>query len=135
MTDTRVLANLVEARARTSTLFDTYRGVIQVRPGKNYVMLLFGAGAGYSDTLVGTATMLAWNFRALCVGFSDGDCLFVADRIRDLFSNWRPIPDSMASSWFTELRDEAPVLRDESMVNDVRWSLTLRFQLTTPRST
>lgn len=133
-TDPRALADLVEARAKTDTGFLTYRGMIASRPSKNYVMLIFGGGSVYGDRLVGYSNMLTWEFRALCVGYTDSETLWVANRIRGLYVNWRPIPDR-ASGWFVEQEDDAPLLRDESMINDTRYSVTLRYRLTTPRST
>lgn len=132
-TTTKALADLVEARANTSTAFLTYRNQIPDRPPRNYVVLMFSAGITYPETLAASASTLLWRFRAMAVGWSDAECLWVADKVRDLFCNWRPSSDR-AVSWFTEEQDDAPVLRDESMINDVRYSLTLRFRLTTPRS-
>lgn len=133
MTDLKTLADLVTARAETVSTFYTYRNQIAVRPPRNYVVLLFGGGVTQSGNLVGLADTLIWRFRALCVGFSDSECLWVADQIRSLFTNWRPL-SSPAASAFVEEQDDAPVLRDESMINDVRYSLTLRFRFSTPRS-
>jgi hypothetical protein len=134
MTDTRVLADLIEARAKTYPGFYTYRNQIATRPDRNYVVLMYSAGITYPRNLAGSANTLLFRFRAMCVGYSDGDCLWVADKIRGLFTNWRPLEDR-AASWLTEEQDDAPVLRDESMINDVRFSLTLRFRITTTRST
>lgn len=134
MTSTQALADLIEARAKTDTTFLTFRGQIFTRPSRNYVMLSFNAGITYPEALAATSDTLLWRFRAMAVGWSDTECLWVADRVRNLYTNWRPLA-SRAASWVTEEQDDAPVLRDESMINDVRYSLTLRFRFTTPRST
>jgi hypothetical protein len=134
MTDPVTLSDIVTARAESDTWFSTYRGYIEIRPSRNYVMLLFGAGMAMTEFLGGGSDTLLWRFRAQCVGFSDRDCLGVASRMRTLFTNWRPLEDRGAS-WFTEEQDDAPMLRDESMPRDVRFSTLLRFRLTTTRST
>jgi hypothetical protein len=134
MSTTQALADLIEARAKTDTAILTYRGMIPTRPTRNYTVLLFSAGITYPEALAATSDTLLWRFRAMAVGWSEADCLWVADRLRQLFTNWRPL-SSRAASWVTEEQDDAPVLRDESVINDVRYSLTLRFRITTPRST
>lgn len=128
MQSARSLADLVEARSRTSSSFLTYRGLISERPSKGYASLLFGAGSPQGDRLVGTATAFGWSFRAVCVGYSDAQCLYVAEKFDALFVNWRPLG---SGPWFTRTPDDPPVLKDDSVSEDVRYSLTLRFTITT----
>jgi hypothetical protein len=123
----RSLADLVEARSRTATSFLTYRGVIPTRPEKGYAALMFGAGSPYGDRLVASTNSLAWSFRAMCVGYSDGQCLFVAEKFDALILNWRPD----GGAWFSRTPDDPPVIKDDSVAEDVRYSLTLRYTLTT----
>lgn len=127
MQSARSLADLVEARSNTATSFLTYRGVIPARPSKGYVSLLFGAGSPFGDRLAGNVNSLAWSFRVMCVGYSDGQCLFVAEKFDALFLNWRPL----SGSWFSRTPDDPPVIKDDSVAEDVRYSLTLRYTLTT----
>lgn len=134
MSDPRTLATLVLARSNTATTFLTYRGLITERPVKNYVSLLFGAGAVSSSCMAGTTDLLTWTFRATCVGYTEDEVLFVAAMFRALFVNWRPL-SAVSAGWFTEAQDDPPVIKDETTLNDVRYSLTLRYRITTSRST
>jgi hypothetical protein len=125
----RSLADAVEARSRTASSFLTYRGLIASRPDKGYASLLFSAGRLYVDRLDGVQSQLGWSFRAVCVGYSDGQCLFVVEKIRALFVGWRP--DGGVGPRFVEADDDPPLLKDDSVPEDVRYSLTLRYTLTT----
>lgn len=133
MTTARTLANLVTARAESDSRILTFRGGVKARPPQPYVSLYFGGGINYADRLVDTAQNLTWSFRAICVGFSDDQALFVVGCVRDLFTNWRP-ESSRATGWFTEAPDDPPLIRDDAVTNDVRFSITPRFTITT-RST
>jgi hypothetical protein len=123
----RSLADLVEAKSSTATSFLTFRGLISERPAKGYAALLFGAGSPTGDRMAGTVNSLAWSFRAVCVGYSDAQCLFVAEKFDGLFLNWRPV----GGSWFSRTPDDPPVIKDDSVAEDVRFSITLRYTLTT----
>jgi hypothetical protein len=125
----RSLADLVEARCRTSSSFLTYRGSIPAKPEKNYAVLMFGAGSPVGDRLAGSVNALAWSFRAMCVGYTDGQCLYVVEKLDALFIGWRPLASN--GSWFSRTPDDPPVLKDDSVLGDVRYSLTARYTLTT----
>lgn len=133
MPTARSLANLVEARARTGTGFLTYRGQVPTKPAQGYVSLYFGGGVNFADRLYTVSNNLTWSFRAVCVGFTDDQCLYVVGKVRDLFTNWRPVDDRSAG-WFTEAPDDPPLIRDDSIADDVRFSITPRFTITTTRS-
>lgn len=128
--DARTLANLVEARAKTAPGFLTFRGYVDSRPSKGYVSLYFGGGINYRDTLAQSATELRWSFRALCVGYDDDQCLYVLGKVRGLFEGWRPTDDRFASP-FTEAPDDPPLLKDDRVSGDVRYSITPRFTINT----
>lgn len=128
MQTARSLADLVEARSRTSSTFLTYRGVIPDKPTKGYVSLLFGAGSPFGDRLVSSTNSLAWSFRAMCIGYSDGQCLYVAEKFDALFLDWRPLG---GGPWFSRTPDDPPVIKDDSVASDVRYSITLRYTIST----
>lgn len=130
MTDPRTLANLVAARSEAAPEYLTFRGLIDTRPAKGYVSLLFGAGSAYGDRMAATPNVLGWSFRAMCVGYTDDQCLFVASKFRARFNGWRPIPDSAAAGWLVEARDDAPLIKNDDVIDDVRYSLTLRYLFT-----
>jgi hypothetical protein len=130
----RELADAVVARAATSAYFLTYRqGQVATKPAKGYVILTFGVGAARSaGNIPGSANQLRWGFTVRSVGYTDDQCLFVAWRFRDLFLNWRP-DSSSASGWFTEEDDDPPIIPD-NVEGDIRYALSTRYNLTTPRS-
>lgn len=130
----RDLAAAVTTRARTSTHFLTYRpGEVVDRPAKGYVVLYFGGGAPFPDRQASGANRLRWTFRAKCVGYTDDQCLLVADKVRDLLLHWSPDPGPSAD-WLTEVDDDPPLLRDDSVSSDLRYSITPVYTLTTARS-
>lgn len=129
----RTLANAVHARALASPHFATYRSeLITAKPTKGYVVFWFVAGTSVNSRLAARATDLRWSFRVACVGYTDEHCLFVAEKVREMFVGWRPDP-SRAASPLHEVNEDPPLLRDE-VEGDVRYSVTLRFALTTPLS-
>lgn len=133
MADPRTLANTVATRAETAPDFLAYRGFPKNTPGKGYAVLLFGVGTTQADNVAQAVTGLRWTFRAICVGFTDDQCLFVAQRFRARFQHWRPTSD-LRDGWLTEAADDPPLIPDTSVEGDPRYSITLRYILTT-RST
>lgn len=135
MPTVRELANLVMDRAATDSTILTYRaGQVPTRPAKGYASFYFGGGTPSADRLYNATVNLGWGFRVICVGYDDDEALRVVGRIRALYTNWRPYPDDRSVGWFTEAPDDPPLIRDDSVPNDIRYSLTPRFTITT-RST
>jgi hypothetical protein len=54
------------------------------------------------------------------------------DRIRDKFTGWRPL--GADGPMFVEVDTDPPLIRDDSVPNDIRFSLTLTYRLYTSRS-
>lgn len=126
------IADAVQARLETSTYFLTYRSdLVLKRPAKGYVVFMPSAGVAYTDRYSGSSRALRWQCRVLCVGYTDGHAVNVAMAARDLLQDWRPDPDRAASP-LRDDGDDPPLLRAE-VEGDVRWSITLRYLLTTPR--
>lgn len=131
MSTPRALADLVTARAQTSTQFEVFRsGLISARPAKGYIVFWFSAGSSERERYVGRAACLRWQFRVTCVGYTDDHCLFVTQRVRALLDGWRPVEDR-ASSPINEVPEQPPLIRDD-VEGDVRWSIALRFEMYTP---
>lgn len=129
----RELANLVVTRSETASGYLTFRGLVTSRPAKGYASLYFGGGINYGDRLHSATNTLRWSFRAVCVGYDDDQALYVLGKVRGLFTNWRPTDDP-ADGWFTEAPDDPPLIKNDDDPNDVRFSITPRFTITT-RST
>jgi hypothetical protein len=105
----RSLADLVEARCRTSSSFLTYRGSIPAKPEKGYAVADVRRWLPVGDRLAGSANALAWSFRAMCVGYSDGQCLYVVEKFDALFIGWRPLASN--GPWFSRTPDDPPVIK------------------------
>ena len=102
------------------------------QPARNYVVLHFPAGDAFGTRLGGGQESLGWGFRAVCVGLrTDDNCLFVVQLMRSLFRNWSPAPSEDFTSWLSEESDGAPLIKDDEIPSDLRYSLTLRYTLTT----
>jgi hypothetical protein len=131
MSTPRVLADLVSARAQAAPQFETYRSdLITERPAKGYVVFFFGAGTTERERYVAWPRCLRWHFRVTCVGYSDEHALYVAETLRALLAGWRADEDRAASP-LNEVNDDPPLIRDD-VEGDVRWSVTLRFEMYTP---
>lgn len=131
--ETYDLAQLVTDRLNGQAGYAVHRGGLADSPTGAYLVLQFGAGSLTSRRLDGQARLLRWTFRAVCAGRSDVQVLNTVDRVRARLAGWRPLP-GRASGALVELELDPPLLRDDSVPNDVRYSLTLTYRLTTPRS-
>lgn len=101
--------------------------------GQGYATIYPDSGTASSDRHGGLQNMLRWGFYVVCSGFSRSQVVDVADTVRSLFGNWAPDTHQSASP-LTETDLGADLVRDTSVPSDIRWSLTLRFTLTTTRS-
>jgi hypothetical protein len=129
VTTVRQLADLVEARSSTATEYLTFRGLIPAKPAKGYAALFLNGGSRFGDRLAGSINALGWSFRVMCVGYDSNQCLYVAEKFDAKFSGWRPLAAN--GPWFTQTPDDPPVIRDDSVVEDIRYSLTLRYTIPT----
>lgn len=126
MTTALQLAALVEARAASGS-YTVLRGQVAETPAGAYVVLYFTGGHSFATRLVARPDRLRWTFRAVCVGESDEQALNTADLLRARFAGWRPLGPH--GPQLVEVDDAAPLLRDDSVPNDVRFSNTLTFRL------
>lgn len=133
MADPRTLASLVMARATSAPDFLAYTSPPVARPTKGYVVHYFGAGSLFSEDMSARQVGLRWTFRAICVGFTPDQCLYVAGRYRARFLNYR-LTNNPADGWLVEAQDDPPLITDSSVEGDPRSSITLRYILNT-RST
>ncbi len=126
----RALAAAVTARCQSSTFLTYGQGQVEDRPVKGYTVLYYGSGAPFGDRHSGGANRLRWTVRAKCVGYTVDQLLFVAEQVRSRLLGWSPDPD-LSAGWLAEVDDDPPVLPDDSVAGDVRYSLTLTYTLTT----
>jgi hypothetical protein len=117
-------------RARDAPDFLAYDAAPTGKPGKVYVVHYFGAGSAFTEDMTARQASLRWTYRAVCVGFTPSQCLYVAGKYRQRFINWRPTADP-GDGWLVEAFDDPPILTDNSVEGDPRTSITLRFILNT----
>lgn len=134
-TTARLLAATVQTRLGTlpADKIAVYPGVVPKTPATAYVAYYPEGGNGASDRASWSPRVLNWGFRAVCVGADPETCLWVVDQTRDLFDAYWPDTDP-ASGPLVEDPIGAPMLPDTSVPGDTRYSITLRFTLTTTRS-
>lgn len=131
MADARTLADLCENRAKTETRIDTFVGNGPDKATRDYVVLYPSRSKLASSRQSGSQGDHRFTLRAVCVGlYKPSNCLRVVNLVSALFCNWSPVPDE-DTSWLEEMDDDPPLLRDDSVPGDVRYSLTLRYTLTT----
>lgn len=133
MADPRTLASLVMARATAAPDFLAFDAAPTGKPAKVYVVHYFGAGSVYGQNMTAAQSGLRWTYRAVCVGYTPSQALYVASRYRARFLNWRPT-ENPGDGWLVEAQDDPPLLTDSSVEGDPRSSITLRYILNT-RST
>lgn len=127
------LADLVLGRLRTLQRITVLDGEVKETPTGSYVVFYDDAPQLSSRNLAGVANRFAWRFQTVCVGRDAAETRWVVGQVLAALTNWRLLPDR-ASSWITPQSDGAPILRDDSVAGDIRFSQTLTFRLTTTRS-
>ncbi|GAA1436307.1 hypothetical protein GCM10009616_35770 [Microlunatus lacustris] len=133
MLDTVAVADLVLDRLRMLPRIEVLDGEVKKTPAGAYVVFYDDAPRLSSRTLAGRANRAAWRLQTVCVGRDAAETRWVVGQILSTLTNWRPLQDR-AASWITPQSDGAPILRDDSVAGDIRFSQTLTFRLTTTRS-
>jgi len=131
------LALYSTVRARLSdaadSRFDVFDGAVPTTPAGAYVVLFPDAGAALRGRLIGEHSLLRWDVRLICVGRSPQQCMNTVAIVRGLLAGWRPDPDRSVSP-LNEQDNQASLLKDESNLQDIRYSFTLHYRIHTGRS-
>lgn len=133
MDDVVALADLVLDRLRTLPDLEVLDGEVTQTPLGAYVVFYDDAPRLTSRSHAGVANRLGWRFQTVCAGRDAAETRWVVGQVLGSLANWRPLPDRSAS-WIVPQPDGAPILRDDSVAGDTRFSQTLTFRLTTTRS-
>lgn len=131
-----VPAELVEAvlgRLATIPGLTVLDGQVSSTPAGAYAVFYDDAPRLTSRSLDGTSNRASTTFYVVCAGRDPGETRWVVSQVLGALVNWRPLP-SRSSSWLTLVPNGAPLLPDESVAGDVRFSQTLTFRHTTTRS-
>jgi hypothetical protein len=113
---------------------DGYDSEVPETPARAYTVFYPGAGHGFGDRLADLGSKLYWDFRLVCCGMSPGQCRRATDQTRAAFLGVR-LDTGRATIPLREDRAfNAPMLRDDSVPSDVRWSQTLHYYTSARRS-
>lgn len=120
------------ARAETSIGFTAYDGEVPKNPDFAYVVLHRPTGRTIPDRAGDLGDRRLFHaFYLTCVGLSPGQCGNTVELVRARFTGWRPHPNG---SPLRESDTGAPIARDDSGPGPTRFSVPVRYTLTTPRS-
>lgn len=129
MADIDWLAEQAWQRLSATVGFSSFDGVAPSTPPGAYAVYYPSAGAYVRERHGGTQSGYRWAFRVVCAGSSRAQVLGTVKRVRARLLNY-PLDPSPASSPLQEDEFEAPLLRDDSVPSDIRFSQTLLFYLT-----
>ena len=127
------LYSKIKDQLDSDTRFAVYDGKVPSTPTAAYVVLYPDPGIASKGRLVAAHRPLQWNLRAVCVGKSTSQCMNTVRLVRDLLAGWRPDEDKSVSP-LNEQDNQAVLFKDESDLQDIRWSYTLHYRIHTNRS-
>lgn len=104
---------------------------VSVTPAGAYAVFYDDAPGLPIDRLVGSPGRLGWTFRVVVAGRDGNECRYFAGLVLDRLTGWR-LPS--AGSLIRPMPDGAPMIRDDSVRGDIRFSLTLVFRVSANRS-
>lgn len=133
MATVSLLAGNVLARLNTLPNVSVYDSKVPSTPGGLYVVFYGNSGHSVSTSMAGTSDSLTWTFYVIVAGTLPAQVRSGVDRVRTALTGFR----LDAAAWAGPLNEvdlQAPMLRDDSVENDVRFSQTLYFRLSTSRS-
>lgn len=116
-----------------STKFALYDGTVPATPAQAYVVSYPSPGLAYAGRMTGSHNRLQVDLRLVCAGRSNSQCINTVRIVRDLLADWRP-DDALAASPLVEQNNDASVIKDESDLQDVRYSYTIHYRMHTARS-
>lgn len=129
MADIDWLAEQAWQRLKTGEGYASYDGSVPASPPAAYAVYYPTTG-GYSRGRHGSQQSdYLWGFRVVCAGSSRAQVFGTVKRVRARFLNYHLDP-SPASSPLQEEDIDAPLLRDDSVPSDIRFSQTLLYYLT-----
>lgn len=119
-------------RLRTITDIEILDCYVPKKPPDAYVVFYDDAPEQYPSRAVAVADRARYLFRVVCVGRDANETRSVVAKVQAMLTNWR-IPNTNAS-WLSPQPDGAPILRDDEVASDIRFSQTLVYAVHTSRS-
>jgi hypothetical protein len=111
------------------TVFDGK--VVEPAPAAGWAVFYPGAGSIERGRHSSVGDHLRWTCLVVCAGRSRSQVTNTVDAVRDRLIGWPPDP---VGDPITEIPLDAPMQRDDSNPQDIRFSITLQFTLGTARS-
>jgi hypothetical protein len=111
---------------------DSYDSQVPDTPAQGYTVFYPGAGTSFGDRLSDLKSKLEWDFRVVCAGRSPGQARRVVKQTRAGLTGVRI--DEGRVLIVEDRRLNAPMLRDDAVPAEVRFSQTLRFKASATRS-
>lgn len=133
MSSTSSLSTAVLARLLTVTGVTVYDGKVPTTPVGAYVVFYGNAGIAANEGMASTPNGLRWGFYLVVAGTLPGQVRTAVDRVREALTGFR-IDTAAAASPLNEDDLRSPMLRDDTVQSDVRFSQTLYYRLSASRS-
>ena len=133
MADIDWLAEQAWLRLKGGDGYTAYDGTVPSTPVGAYAVFYPVAGVFSQGRHGGGQYGYMWGFRVVCAGSSRAQTLGTVKRVRQRFLNYQLDP-SPGSSPLREDDVVAPLLRDDSVPSDIRFSQTLFYTLSYDRS-
>lgn len=132
MTTTSDIAAAVKARLDT-TGFDSFDGPPpdDYLPTGPYHYLADDPGMATRNRYTARSGRLAWTGQIVCAGASRAGQRAAVDAVRDVLTDWQPLPDDRSAGRLTET-EAGPELTD-GPTGDRRTSRTLTYRLSAAR--
>jgi hypothetical protein len=131
MADIDSLSKIVLGVLEELPNLDVYDSQVPDTPPQAYAVFYPGAGSIYPVRLADLGSRLDWDCRVVCCGRTPGQARRAADQTRAALSG-RRLDGGLV---LVEDRNlNAPMLRDDTVPSDIRFSHTLRFKTSAARS-
>ena len=134
MPNTFDLAEATLAKLSTQTKFTTHDGTVPNKPQGAYVVFYGSTGTVRRTRLAQAANRLRGGCTLVIAGSTAAQVRNTVDLVRDDLEGWRPFGTDRSSEALHEDEISGDMLRDDTDANDIRFSQTLFFRLTTHRS-
>lgn len=128
MADIDWLAEQAWQRLNGTTGLTAFDGVAPATPPGGYAVYYPSAGSYGSTRQGGGQSGYRWGFRVVCAGSSRAQVFGTVKRVRARFLNHQLDP-SPSSDPLQEDDLDPPLLRDDSVPSDIRFSQTLFYYL------
>lgn len=129
-------AVLDRLRATLPADVTVYDGQVLANPPQRYVVVYGDIGSRVSTSTDGESRDQSYAVQCTCAviaPYGAGDCRFLASKVRDLLTGWKPTTDDVAPGQFEHTVNRRPVA-DESVPDRHVWESVQQFSLLADRA-